>query len=331
MRTATRAPAKAAVDRGRSVDRPIEVPARGWRDVVTRTAAEMKADHATLLAAGVAFYFFLALVPTLIVAVAIFGIVADPADVRRLSEDALRAAPQEVRDLVVEQLRAVTRSSASGLSFGAVLGVVVALWSASSGMGHLIEAVNAAFDEHDDRGFVRRRLIALTLTLAAFAFAVVALLLIAVLPSLLADTSVNDGVRLLVDVVRWPLLTFGFLVGIGVLYRVGPDRDAPRRRWITPGALVAVGIWIAGSLLFSLYAANLGRFQATYGALASIVVLMLWLLLTALAVIAGAELNAELERQAPGRAGSRGPRSGTRPGPGGAASTEHLRTGQETT
>jgi membrane protein len=273
------------------------VPARGWRDVLTRTAAEMKDDHATLLSAGVAFYFFLALVPALIVAVAVFGIVADPADVRRLAQDALRAAPQEVRDLVVEQLRAVTRSSAGRLSLGALLGVVVALWSASSGMGHLVEAVNAAFDEHDDRGFVRRRLIALGLTLGAMAFAAVALFLIAVLPSLLADTALDDGVRLAVDVLRWPLLAVGFLLGIGVLYRVGPDRDAPRWRWVTPGALLAMVIWIAGSLLFSLYAANLGRFQATYGALASIIVLMLWLLLTAFAVIAGAEVNAELERQ----------------------------------
>lgn len=292
MRTATRAPGVADVRA-----RTTEVPALGPRDVIARTVAEMKKDHAVLLAAGVAFYFFLALVPMLIVAVAIFGLVADPSDVRRLTEDALRAAPQEVRDLVVEQLRAVTRSSAGRLSLGALLGVVVALWSASSGMGHLIEAVNAAFDERDERGFVRRRLIALALTLAAIAFAVVALLVIAVLPSLLADTSLDDGVRLLVNVLRWPLLALGFLVGVGVLYRVGPDRVVPRRRWVTLGALVSVGIWIAGSLLFSVYAANLGRFQATYGALASIVVLMLWLLLTALAVIAGAELDAELERR----------------------------------
>jgi membrane protein len=260
----------------------------------------MQRDHASLLAAGVAFYFFLALVPAVVVAVAVFGMVAEPADVRRFVHDGLQAAPDEVRRLVGAQLRAVIRSGATKATLGALLGAVVALWSASSGMMHLVEAVNASFDETDRRGLLRRRAIALLLTLGAFGFATVALLVIAVLPSLLADTGLSDGVRLVIGVLRWPLLGAGFLAAIALLYRVARRRDASSGGWVSAGAVAALAVWLAGSLLFSLYAANFGRFETTYGALASIVVVLLWLLLTALAIIGGAELDAELDRGARG-------------------------------
>jgi membrane protein len=202
-----------------------------------------------------------------------------------------------VRQLVTSKLQTIARSSNGRAIFGVIVGILVALWSASTGVAHLVSAVNAAFDEEDRRKAWRRRGLSVCLTLGVLAFGVVAVVVIAVLPSALAGSDLAAGTRWAIDVLRWPLLAGGMLVGLAVLYRFAPDRSDARWVWVTPGALLGVGIWLAGSGLFSLYAANFGRFQATYGSLASIVVLLLWLFVSAYAVLLGAELNAESERQ----------------------------------
>jgi membrane protein len=284
-------------DRGRQASTPTDVPPSGWLDIVRRTLAEAKQDRVTLLAAGVAFFFFLALVPLLVVIVSMYGMLASPAEIRQFASDFLAAAPREVRQLVTSQLQTIARSSNGRAIFGAIVGILVALWSASTGVSHLVAAVNAAFDEEDRRRAWRRRGLSLCLTLGALAFGVVAVVVIAVLPSALAGSDLAAGTRWAIDILRWPLLAGGMLVGLAVLYRFAPDRSDARWAWVTPGALLGVGIWLAGSALFSLYAANFGRFQATYGSLASIVVLLVWLFVSAYAVLLGAELNAESERQ----------------------------------
>ena len=286
-----------ATDRGRRAASPAEIPARGWRDVLSRTAHGIKRDQVSLLAAGVAFYFFLALVPLLVVAVAVYSIVAGPDDVQRFANGALGAAPLEVRHLVTRQLRSLTRTGSQRAGVAAVLAGLVALWSAASGTGHLIDAINTAFGEGEGRSFVRRKALAIGMTVAGLVGGVIAVVLIAFVPSLAADGFASGTVRWVIGIVRWPLLALAMLGALNVMYRLTPDRRNAKWRWVTPGAGVAVGLWIAGSLLFSLYAANFGRYQAIYGSLASIVVLLLWLLLTAFAIIAGAELDAELERQ----------------------------------
>ena len=178
-----------------------------------------------------------------------------------------------------------------------VLGIVLALWSASSGMGHLINAVNTAYDEEEGRGFVRRRGLALLLTLGAIVFSVVAVGLIAVGPAALGLDDLGIVGRILVEVLRWSLLVFGMLAGLAVLYRLAPDRDAPKWRWASPGAIFATVVWIIGSVLFSVYTANFAKYNETYGSMGAVVVVMLWLLLTATVIVLGAELNCELERQ----------------------------------
>ena len=283
--------------RGRQANSPTEVPPSGWLDVLRRTVSEAKQDRVTLLAAGVAFFFFLALVPLLVVVVSMYGLLASPAEIRQFASDWLAAAPREVRRLVTSQLETIARTSNGRAVFGVIAGVLVALWSASTGVSHLVAAVNAAFDEVDQRKAWRRRGLSLGLTLGSLAFGVLAIVLIAVLPSALADSDFATGTRWVIDVLRWPLLAGGMLVGLAVLYRWAPDRSDARWVWVTPGTLLGLVIWLGGSGLFSVYAANFGRFQATYGSLASIVVMLLWLFVSAYAVIMGAEFNAESERQ----------------------------------
>src|SRR3954471_18469970 len=179
------------LDRGREADTPTQIPARGWLDVAKRVKQEATQDDASLLAGGVAFFALLALVPALVALVSCYGLIASEANVTDQVGRMLGAAPAEVRNLVEEQLRSIVRGSAGGASLAAVLGIIIALWSASSGMKHLIGAINLAYDEGESRGFVRLRAMSLGLTIGAIVFLVAAFGLIAVLPSALAKTGLG--------------------------------------------------------------------------------------------------------------------------------------------
>src|ERR671918_220431 len=211
------------LERGRSAGRPTAIPPRGWGDVLIRVKQEVKRNDVPLLAAGVAFFALLALVPSLVALVSLYGLVPDPADIQRNVDDVLAAAPREVRDLVESQLSSIVDSSPQGLRLGALVGLVVALWSASSGMKHLIAAINRAYDEEETRGFLRLRGLALLLTIGA---------------------------------------VLGLLVALAALV-------------VAPNSLSGDG--------------SMRVLRA--------VVVMLWLYISAYVAIAGAELNAELERQ----------------------------------
>lgn len=282
---------------GRHAESPQDIPRQGFVDVAARVRAEVKNDHASLLAAGVAFYSLLALVPALVAVISIYGLAADPARVRAQVVSALSAAPREVRDLVSAQLTAIAGSSGGATILAAAFGIAAALWSASAGMSHLVDALNVAYGEQERRGFVRLKVTALGLTLAATVFVVVAVGVIAVLPALLADTGLGSVGRIAIDIVRWLLLLGGMVVGLSIIYRYGPSRDPAKWRWVSPGAVAAAVLWLVGSFAFSVYTANFAKYNETYGSLGAIVVVMLWLFLTVFAVILGAEVNAELERQ----------------------------------
>jgi membrane protein len=268
-----------------------------WRSVVTRARADAKSDNLPLLAAGIAFYALLALVPALVAFVSIYGLIANPADVARHVNDVLGASPREVRTLIDTQLEAITNGKRSQAGLGALLGVLFAFWSASSGMSHAIEGVNAAYNQKAQRGVVRLRLLALALTVGAMAFGLLAMLLIAVAPAVVASSSVGAPFRIVLSAARWPLLAAGMLAALAVFYRFAPEGRRARWRWLSPGAIVATSLWLAGSALFSIYTANFGRYNETYGSLGAIVVVMLWLFLTGFVVLFGAELNAAAERK----------------------------------
>ena len=284
----------AQADRGRAAETPAQIPKRGWVDVAKRTFQQMKEDNLSILAAGVAFYIFLAIVPGLVAVVSIYGLIRDPGDVQNLVQN-MTGLPSDVRNLLENQLRKITSTAESGLGIALVVSVAAALWSASKGMKAMIQAVNVAFDEGETRKFVKLRGLAILLTLGFVAFIVVAGMLIVVLPQLFDDSPL--AVRLVVGALRWIGLFVGMLVALAVLYKVAPDRDDPKWQWTTPGALLATVLWVIGSILFSIYADRFGSFNETYGALGAIVVLLLWLNLTAYIVLFGAEVNAETEKQ----------------------------------
>jgi membrane protein len=294
QRPGPQAPPPGTADARPAAGQPGQIPAPAWRDVAVRVAKEVKRDRIPLVAAGVAFYSMLALFPAMIAVVSIFGLVLRGSVAQIPTQVAkLTVLPSEVRDQLVTQLTALAHTSAGKLSVGLLLGLVAALWSTSSGMKHLIDGINVAYDETETRRFVKLRAVSMVLTLGAIALALVALAAIVALPILARHLPV--AVAVAVNLLRWVLLGALVVVGLAVLYRYGPDRDEPRWRWASAGSMLAMVGWLVGSLAFSLYASHFANFNKTYGSLGAVIVLLLWLYLSSFVVLLGAQVNAQVE------------------------------------
>lgn len=281
---------------GRHAETPSEVPARGWLDILARTRQQIAEDNLSIVAAGVAFYGFVAVVPALAAVIAIYGLVSNPASVAQQIEALARVLPGEVLPLLREQmLRITSNESAAGL--GAIVGFVLALYSSSNAVKAMITGLNIAYDETEKRGFFRLTLGAFALTLGAIVGAVLAVALLAVLPSVLARMNITGGTETLLNWARWPVLVGGFMGSLAVLYRFGPCRHEAKWRWVSPGAITAALLWLAASGAFAYYVSHFASYDRTYGPLGTVVIFLMWLYLSAFVVLLGAEMNSELERQ----------------------------------
>jgi membrane protein len=282
---------------GRDAERPGEIPPRGWFAILKRVKAEVKEDNVTLLAAGVAFYGMLAIFPAIIAVVTVYGMVADPAQVQSQVNEFAKGLPAGADQLITEQLNNVVNAGQQALSIGLAISLLAVLWSASGGVQGLVKSLNLVYDEHESRGFVKLRGLSLLLTLGAIVVVIVALTLIAVFPGVVDDLGLGQAGELAASIARWVVLALVVLTALAVLYRYAPDRANPRWRWVSWGAVVALVVWLLGSVGFSWYVDNFGKYNQTYGALAAVIVLLLWLFLSSFAVLLGAELDAEIERQ----------------------------------
>jgi membrane protein len=264
------------------------------KEVAVALFKRLQRDNVSLLSAGVALFFLLALIPALIAGVSIYGLVADPSEVQEQVEDLTDGAPEEVQALLETQLERITESSSSSIGLGLVFGLAVALWAASAGVRNLIEAVNAVHDDAPPRTFLQVLPLTFAFTVGALVLFVAAVAVIGVLPNIASDAGVPS---VFTGVVPYLLLAALFVVSLGVLYRFAPNRPGIAYRWISWGSACATVLWIAASLAFSFYVSNFGSYNETYGSLAAVVILILWLVITAYAIILGAVLNDELERR----------------------------------
>jgi len=262
------------------------------KQIAQQLSGRLREHNLTLVSAGVAFYAFLAFIPTLIVIVTVYGLVAKPADIQRQVHDFAKALPDEVQKFIQQQITSIGHAGGTRVSVALVIAVALALWSASGGMAALVTGVNVARDQTEPKSFVKKRGKALALTLGAIVLLVVMIFLIAAVPSILAQVGLGTAGRVVVDIVRWPVLAIVIVLGLGVLYHlaVGGPEEA-RFRVVTPGALVATLLWLIASGLFAVYTANFASYSKTYGSLASIVVVLLWLYVSAIAVLIGAEID----------------------------------------
>lgn len=282
---------------GDQAELPTQIPPKGWWQVTRRAFKEASADNVSILAGGIAYAAFLAIFPALIAGISLFGLVADPRTIAEQAEGVITALPETAQPLLRDQIVSLTQTSGGALSFSLAVSILLALWSASAGTSSLMTAVNIAYDEQETRNFIKLRGTALLLTLGAIVFVLLTLALVAVVPAALSALQLGTFINLIVQVVRWLLLVALIIVALAVVYRLAPDRDAPQFKWTSVGALVAAALWVIASLGFSLYVNNFGSYNKTYGALAGVVVLLLWLYLTSYIILLGAEINAESEKQ----------------------------------
>lgn len=297
MSTGTRSTRSHGSRSGTGPVTPRRLSTADWRQILVRTKDEIKADRVGLMAAGLAFYAMLAIFPALIAAITVWGLLADPVTIQETITEMTAGLPQGAADLLSTQLERIAESSGTTLGWTLAAALAGALWSASSGTKGLMNAVNAAYNEPETRGFLQLRSIALALTIGAIFFGLLILGLIAVVPIGLKTLGLSTTAELVVTWGRWPILALALTVGLGVVYRYAPDRATPEWSWLSVGAGAAVVIWLAASAGFGWYVNSFGSFTATYGSIAGVIVLMLWFFLTAFAILLGAELNAETEAQ----------------------------------
>jgi len=267
-----------------------------------KTAWKLASErNASLLAAGVAFYVFLALFPAMIAGLLTYGLVVSPETLARQSDGLADALPADAASVITGQLESLAATSSSSLSIGFVIAVVAALYSASGGMANLVTAINAMLGNLQTRSFLQQKLLALGLTAGAVAFLAVTITLVAVAPPLLDRWIDVPGMRILLDLGRFALLAVAIVLGFGLVIRSAPDASSGQRqpRLWSPGVTGAAVAWLVASVAFSLYVDNFGSYGKTYGALAGVVVLLLWLWAGFFALLIGASVEAVREGERP--------------------------------
>ncbi len=258
---------------------------------------EVVKDRLTMIAGDIAFSGVIAIFPVLIAIIFLYGLVFDPHDVARQLHDLSATLPGAARTLLYDQMREIVDTPRTGLSLGVVVSLLTTLIAGSGGMHSLIDGINLAYDEVETRSYVRVRLLALVLTVGVILFTILSVATIAVVPPLLEFVGLEPASRVLIGFGRWPALALVLMVGLSILYRYAPNRARPKWHWLTVGGVVATLLWLIASAGFALYASSFGNYNKTYGTLAGVVVFMMWVYFSTLAILLGAELNAELERR----------------------------------
>ena len=283
--------------RGRGAEWPQHIPANGWWDIARRVGSEVVTDRISLIAAGVTFYLILALFPALAAFVSLYGLAADPASIAEHIAFISTLMPQAGYELISGQLDTLAKASSGALGFGFVFGLLVALWSANNGIKTIFEALNIAYEEREKRGFVHLNLLSLLFTLGAMLTVALIVVAVGVVPAVMSFLGIRGVFAQLVDVLRWPVIFVAMAIAVTVVYRFGPSRKRARWRWQIPGAAVATVVWVAASFGFSWYLQNFADYNATYGSLGAVIGFLMWVWISTVILLVGAELNAEMEHQ----------------------------------
>jgi membrane protein len=268
----------------------------GWGRILANTWDDLARDHVSIMAAGIAFYALLSIFPGMSALISIYGLAADPAIIERQLNAISGLLPQEALTLLSDQLHTLVAAPPGRLGIGLVVSLSFTIWSATSATGVLMQALTIAFEEKESRGLVPFYLRAIGLTVAVGLFAVLSLFLIAVVPALIGALPLPELWRDRISLIRWPILAGLVLLALGLVYRFAPARRTPRWHWLGAGTVGAALLWLVGSAGFSFYVARFGSYDKTYGSLGAVVILLMWFYLTAYIVLAGAELNSEIEK-----------------------------------
>jgi membrane protein len=264
---------------GRAAESPTQIPPSGWHQILARVWRRGRRNGISVTAAGVAFYTLLTVFPGILALIGLFGLFVGPDTVEGHLPLLGEILPPHAAELVIAQMRDLTERNL--LNLGALGGFLLGMWSASSGVRALMQACNVAYDEEEHRPILHSYRTSVFLTLFGIALGALFVLVAVSVPPL----------------ARWPALGIAMMLALAVLYRYAPCRHTPRWEWVSWGAAVATFLWLGGTWLFAWYVTSLGRFNRLYGALGAVVILLLWLLISGHAILLGAEINAEMERQ----------------------------------
>lgn len=281
---------------GRHASAPWQIPWAGWKDILWRTYARTGDDRLLAVAAGVVFYGLLALFPALTAIVSLYGLFAKASISEHLSLVS-GVLPGGALEIIEEQVNRIAAKGDTKLSFAFASSLALALWSANAGMKAVIDALNVAYKEKEKRGFIKLNLVSLAMTGGAILALLVALGAIVVLPLVLSYIGLGGWTETLLRLLRWPLLLCLVIFGLAVLYRFGPSRESPRWEWLTVGSGFAAVAWLVGSAVLSWYLANFANYDVTYGSLGAAIGMMIWMWMSSIVILLGAELNSEIEHQ----------------------------------
>lgn len=268
-----------------------------WRKIALRTARATNRDNVGVIAAGVAFFSLLAIFPLVSAALSVYGFFADPVTVQEQIQSFAGVIPSQAWMIVNDQISAVINAPPKGLGLGILASLVFAFYSAGAGIRAIMRAMNVAYGEEEDRSFAAFFALAASMTVGLVLFIGIALAVIVGVPALLSVLRLGGAVEVATRVTPWVLLVSLFAGACYILYRYGPSRRPAKKRWVMAGVIFASLSWVAISLAFSIFVANFETYNATYGSLGAVIILLVWFWLTAFVVIVGAELNSEMERQ----------------------------------
>ncbi|MBD3316931.1 MAG: YihY family inner membrane protein [Chitinivibrionales bacterium] len=283
--------------RGRYAERPRNIPAKGWKEIVKRVVNEVGEDHIGIIAAGVGFFSFLAIFPAIAAVISIYGLVVDPQTVQQQLSQITGTLPPGASQAIGGQLSQIAAGAGGALGWGLALSTLLALWSANKGMKALFQGVNIVYDEKSTRGFIKENALTLLFTLGAVILTIISMVMVVAVPAAVGRLGLPGLAQTAIRWLRWPVLAVLAVFALGLVYRFAPVRENPRWRWVSWGAGIATVLWLVASWAFSFYVSNFSNYNQTYGSLAAVVILLLWLMLTSFIVLLGAEINAQMEGQ----------------------------------
>ena len=282
------------INMGRSI---IDDRLRRWKDILWSTYHRTDDDRLLAVAAGVVFYGILSLFPAITAVVSLYGLFETPSTISQHLPLANGVLPAGATDIVHEQVNRLLQKGHTKLGFGFIVGLVLALWSANSGMKAIFDALNVVNQEKEKRGFIKLNFVSLAFTMGAITAILIAIAAVVVVPLLIGHLGLGSIGQSWLRWLRWPVLLALVLLGLAVLYRFAPSRMEARWEWLTVGSVFAATAWLGSSALLSWYLADFANYDVTYGSLGAAMGLMIWMWVSSIIILLGAELNSEIKRQ----------------------------------
>lgn len=282
----------------KNIRSPKKIKMSGWKKILLGVKDRIGKNNLTIVAAGVAFYAFLAIFPALIALLSIYGLAVDPQQAQQQISNLSGMMPEEAYSVIKERVENFLSTSGNTLSWGTALGILISLWSANAGTKSLFTGIDIAYGAKNERSFIKQNAMTLMFTLGFIITLLISMALIVIFPAIVHTFGLPENIDNLVSWLRWPLLAIIVIFVISLVYRFAPDRKTPKFRWVIVGAAVATFLWLILSLAFSFYVSNFGNYGEMYGSISAVVILLLWLFLTSFIILLGGELNSETESYA---------------------------------